>query len=103
MGKIISFNSSSSIKIIFAIYCTLLFSSCSSIFTARKVKEPMFKEYLAGNIAEAEKIACKYAESRTGTGDELMWRLEEAKIKFDQGKYREALSIFEIAEKIVMD
>jgi len=63
----------------------------------------MFKEYLAGNIAEAEKIACKYAESRTGTGDELMWRLEEAKIKFDQGKYREALSIFEIAEKIVMD
>ena len=103
MKKIISLNFLAYAKIICAFYSIFFLSSCSSILTARKVKEPIITEYLSGNIVNAEKIACDYSESRTGTGDELMWRLEEAKIKFDQGKYKEALSTFEIAEKIVMD
>lgn len=80
-----------------------LFCSCSSVFTARKVKEPMITAYLSGNMDEAQRIADDFSSSREGTGDELMWRLEEAKIKFDAGRFSEALKAFEKAEKLVND
>jgi hypothetical protein len=63
----------------------------------------MMKAYLAGNMPEACKIVDEYAASREGTGDELMWRLEQGKIKFDAGFYDESLKAFERAEQIIED
>ncbi len=81
----------------------LFLCSCSSIFTSRSIKEPMMNAYLAGNMQEAERIADEYASSREGSGDELMWRLEQGKIKFDMGRFKESLESFEKAEKLVLD
>jgi hypothetical protein len=63
----------------------------------------MMNVYLAGNMPEAEKIVDEYISSREGSGDELMWRLEEGKIKFDSGRFKESLQAFEAAEKLIFD
>ncbi len=94
-------NSRCRLKYFGLLLAPVLLCSCSSIFTSRSIKEPMMTAYLAGNMQEAERIADDYAASREGSGDELMWRLEQAKIRFDIGKYKESLQAFEMAEKAV--
>ncbi len=59
--------------------------------------------YTSGDMEEAVKLADKKAENRAGTGDELMWRLEQAKIKFDAGDYKGSLSIFEKCEQLIKE
>lgn len=61
------------------------------------------KAYVAGDFENAVKIVDGKAEDRAGTGDELMWRLEQGKIKFDIGDYKGSLAAFEKCEAIIKD
>ncbi|HCE45748.1 MAG TPA: hypothetical protein DET40_19570 [Lentisphaeria bacterium] len=59
--------------------------------------------YTSGNMEEAVRISDKMAEKRADTGDELMWRLEQGKIKFDSGDYKGSLVAFERCEAIIKE
>jgi hypothetical protein len=61
------------------------------------------KVYAAGDYENAVKIVNKKAEARAGTGDELMWRLEQGKIRFDAGDYKGSLEAFEKCEALIRD
>lgn len=61
------------------------------------------KAYVSGDYDNAIKLVDGKAEDRTGTGDELMWRLEQGKIKFDIGDYKGSLAAFEKCEAIIKD
>lgn len=59
--------------------------------------------YMAGNLDEATKLIDSKAEKHEGTGDELMWRLEQGKIKFDTGDYKGSLAAFEKCETLIKE
>ncbi len=82
---------------------TLIFTGCSSIFDARKQKKDIMSNYIAGNYQEAIKLTDEKLKNREGSGDELMWRLEEGTLKFDESNYGGSLSDFEKAELIATD
>lgn len=93
-------------KCIFALsflFSMVIFSGCSSIFDARKQKETIMSNYIAGNYPEAIKLTDEKVKNREGSGDELMWRLEEGTLKFDESNYDGSLSAFDKAELIVTD
>lgn len=80
-----------------------LLCGCSSIVDGHTQKAPMMAQYLTGNPKEAEKEFTERAADRTGTGDELMWRLDEANVKFENGDYPGSLKAFERSEALVKD
>lgn len=59
--------------------------------------------YSAGDYLKAIPIVEEWVECRTGTGDELMWLLEEGTIKFAAGDYSGSLLALEKAENIVKE
>jgi len=59
--------------------------------------------YLTGNPQAAEKMAAEGVENRVGTGDELMWRLEDGNLKFENGNYADSLKTFEASEAIIKE
>ncbi len=81
----------------------VLATGCSSIFTARSQKEGLMAAYTSGNLEESVKIVDEMSEKRSGTGDELMWRLEQGKIKFDAGDYKGSLTAFEKCEALIKE
>ena len=81
----------------------VLTTGCSSIFTARSQKEELMKVYVSGDYEKAVTLVNKKTEAREGTGDELMWRLEQGKIKFDTGDYKGSLEAFERCEALIKD
>ncbi len=85
------------------LFSVMIFSGCSSIFDARKQKETIVANYIAGNYPEAIKLTDEKLKNREGGGDELMWRLEEGTLKFDESDYNGSLSAFEKAELIATD
>ncbi len=90
------------IKFLF-LFSVVLTTGCSSIFTTRSQKEELMKAYVSGDYENALKIVNKKSEARAGTGDELMWRLEQGKIKFDAGDYKGSLEAFERCEALIKD
>jgi len=86
-----------------AIALIVFLSGCSTIFDARSQKEKIIASYKAGNFAESAAPAEKKADAREGTGDELMWRLEEGSAFFSAGDYVKSIKAFEKAEKIILD
>ncbi len=83
--------------------CVVLLCGCSSIFNAHSRKEPMMAFYSAGDYSSSVNMVDEWSESHEGTGDELMWRLEQGTIKFHAGDYKGSLEAFERAESIVED
>lgn len=81
----------------------VLANGCSSVYNARSQKEELMKAYVSGDYEQALTIVDKKAEDRMGTGDELMWRLEQGKIKFDAGDYKGSLGAFERCEVLIKD
>ncbi|MCX6983351.1 MAG: hypothetical protein NT118_01180, partial [Lentisphaerae bacterium] len=83
---------------------SLVFATgCSSVFTARSQKEDLMKVYASGDYEKAVLLVNKKADDRAGTGDELMWRLEQGKIKFDAGDYKGSLMAFEKCETLIKE
>jgi hypothetical protein len=84
-------------------FSLILTTGCSSIYTARSQKEGLMKLYVAGDFEKAIAIVNEKTEARAGTGDELMWRLEQGKIKFDNGDYKGSLEAFERCEVLIKE
>ncbi len=81
----------------------VLTTGCSSVFTSRSQKEELMTAYTSGNLEESVKLVDLMSDKRAGTGDELMWRLEQGKIKFDIGDYKGSLEAFEKCEALIKD
>lgn len=78
-------------------------SSCSSIRDARSQKAPYMKLYYSGEIKDAAKELTVKANSRSGTGDELMWRLDEGTADFTASEFNKSVKVFEKCENILKD
>ncbi|MFA6569394.1 MAG: hypothetical protein WCS96_14375, partial [Victivallales bacterium] len=87
----------------FIVLSLVLATGCSSVFTTRSQKEELMKVYVSGDYEKAVTLVNEKAEARADTGDELMWRLEQGKIKFDAGDYRGSLEAFERCEALIKD
>ncbi|HJO93258.1 MAG TPA: hypothetical protein QF753_07655 [Victivallales bacterium] len=88
---------------IILIISLLFITSCSSIITSRKQKEPLVQSYKTGNKEKTAELLKEYLESRKGTGDELMWWLEEGSLKFEMKDYKGSLFALNEAERIIDD
>lgn len=78
-------------------------TGCSSIIDSRKQKETTMKEFTSGNFKLAAQSLDSKADDREGTGDELMWRLEQGVLNFYAGNYQISLKAFDQAEKLIND
>lgn len=82
----------------------LLFcAGCSTVFDARSQKTSLMNLYAEGEFKEAAEVAAAKAKSRGGTGDALMWRLEEGSCDFAAAEYESSLKSFRRAEAIIKD
>ena len=78
-------------------------SGCSSIIDARKQKKPFMASYYSGNVKQAATDLTAKAEDREGTGDELMWCLDEGTADFSAGEYQKSIAAFKKCEKLIED
>ena len=81
----------------------LLTSGCSSIIDARKQKRPFMTSYYSGNVKLAATDLTVRGADREGTGDELMWRLDEGTADFTAGEYKKSIKAFKRCEAIIQD
>ena len=80
-----------------------IISGCSTIMDARGQKEPFMSKYYSGNFKEAAEQLVAKSEARSGTGDELMWRLDEGSACFTAGLYEKSLEAFERSEQLIAE
>jgi uncharacterized protein len=76
-------------------------SGCSSIIDARKQKQPYMASYYSGNVKQAAADLTVKSEDRVGTGDELMWRLDEGTADFTASEYKKSIEAFKKCEKLI--
>ena len=80
---------------------SLLLAGCSSVTNSHLQKQPMMSEYLAGQDAKVNPLLAEKLKSTSGSGDELMWRLEAGSFLFNAGDYPKSITEFEKAEELV--
>ncbi len=79
----------------------MLAGGCSTIENSREQKAELMHEYSTGEYNSAVSTVKDKASSSDGTGDELMWRLEEGTILFEAGDYKKSLDTFDRAQYII--
>lgn len=78
-------------------------AGCSTLISSRSQKDEAMKHYSAGEYNKAAEIIKEYADSREGTGDELMWHLEHGCVRFAMEDYPRSLEAFNKAEIVALD
>jgi hypothetical protein len=73
----------------------LLCAGCSTLVGSRYQKKEIMRHYAAGDYDKADEAVDEMVGYRTGTGDELMWHLENGSVSFAAGDYRESLESFD--------
>lgn len=81
----------------------LLAGGCSTVENNHRQKIPLMTAWTAGDSVTAQQIAEDKVKSRTGTGDELAWRLEAGTLAFTFGKYADAIAEFSASEQLISD
>jgi len=88
----------------------LLTAGCSTVENNHRQKVPLMTAYVAGDqttaLAEAKdklKPPSAFNTSRVGTGDELVWRVEEATLEFVFGRFADAVRDYGLAERVIAD
>ena len=81
----------------------LLAGGCSTIENSHRQKEPLLAAWMAADTAAAQSELASKVRSRTGTGDELVWRLEAGTWAFAFGRYADAVAEFAAAERVIAD
>ena len=79
----------------------LMAAGCSTIENSHRQKSRMMEAWMAGNAEAAQAAADEKVKSRTGTGDELVWRLEAGTLAFACGRYAEAVAEFTASERVI--
>lgn len=78
-------------------------AGCSSVVNSHLQKEEMIQHTLNGNdVGAAAEINAKL-KSTSGTGDELMWRLESGSHSFNKGDFKSSINQFQAAEKLIAE
>ena len=81
----------------------LLVGGCSTIENSHRQKEPLLAAWVAADEARAQSELDDKVKSRTGTGDELVWRLEAGTWAFTFGRYADAIAEFSASERVIAD
>jgi len=81
----------------------LFYSGCSTLISSRHQKKAAMKHFSGGEYKKSAKLIEEYAKSRAGTGDELMWYLEDGTVKFVIEDYPNSLKAFEKAEEVLQE
>ncbi len=81
----------------------LLAGGCSTIENNHRQKIPLIAAWTSGDSVAAQRIAGEMVDSRAGTGDELVWRLEAGTLSFTFGRYAEALEEFSASERVIAE
>ena len=91
--------------IIFSVMlAVVLFSSgCSTLVSSRYQKKAAMRHFSGGEYRKSAELIEEYAKAREGTGDELMWHLENGTVHFVIEDYSGSLKAFEKAEKVLDD
>ena len=77
------------------------YSGCSSLISSRYQKKAAMKHFSGGEYKKSAELIEEYVKAREGTGDELMWYLEDGTIKFIIENYPKSLKAFEKAELVL--
>ena len=81
-----------------------LFSTgCSTLVSSRYQKKEAMRHFSGGEYRKSAEIIDSYTKAREGTGDELMWYLEDGTVHFVIENYQKSLNAFEKAENILND
>ena len=100
MNKIIS----KQISLLFVLFSgLLLFSGCSTLISSRYQKKEAMRHFSGGEYRKSAEIIDSYTKARAGSGDELMWYLEDGTVHFIIEDYPGSLKAFEKAENILAD
>jgi hypothetical protein len=95
MNKIIIFS---------VLLAEILFSAgCSTLVSSRYQKEEAMRHFSGGEYRKSAEIIDSYTKVRKGTGDELMWYLEDGTVHFVIEDYPQSLKAFEKAEDVLND
>ncbi|MCP4102052.1 MAG: hypothetical protein GY750_11565 [Lentisphaerae bacterium] len=80
----------------------IIFSSgCSTVIDAHQQKSSTTNEFYDNKFDAAARSFGSKADSRSGTGDELMWLLEQGTAEFDAGHSKQSLKAFDRAVYLV--
>jgi len=82
---------------------TILSTGCSTIIDARKQKQSYIASYYAGNSNKTAEDLTQKTESRSGSDDELVWRLDQGTAQFTAGEYQQSVNTFQRCETIISD
>lgn len=81
----------------------LLFCGCSTVIDSHAQKAPTVAAWQAGNYPRTAELLESKVNSTRGSGDELMWQLENGLFQFCRGKFDDALRCFNAAERLMRD
>ncbi len=81
----------------------LFFTGCSTLISSRYQKKEAMRHFSGGEYRKSAEIIDSYTKAREGTGDELMWYLEDGTVHFVIEDYPGSLKAFEKAEDTLTD
>ena len=81
----------------------MLFTGCSTLVSSRYQKKEAMRHFSGGEYKKSAEIIDSYTKARAGTGDELMWYLEDGTVHFVIEDYPGSLKAFEKAEDVLTD
>jgi len=81
----------------------LFFTGCSTLVSSRYQKKEAMRHFSGGEYKKSAEIIDSYTKARAGTGDELMWFLEDGTVHFVIEDYPGSLKAFEKAEEVLTD
>ena len=87
----------------FSVMCLLLFCGCSTVIDSHTQKASVVATWLAGDYPRTAELLKRKVNSTRGSGDELMWQLENGLFQFCRGRFDDALRGFDEADRLMRD
>lgn len=82
---------------------SLLLSACSTVVDSHTQKTSLLASWQAGREAETERLLRNGLKHAEGSGDELMWLLENGIFEFNRGNLKESVRIFDRADRMMKE
>lgn len=88
---------------IFAAAVPCLFCGCSTVIDSHKQKAPVVAAWQAGDYKQTADLLEHKLKSAHGTGDELMWQLEDGLFRFSRGRFDDSIRAFNEASRLMRE
>ena len=82
---------------------SLLLSACSTVVDSHTQKTSLLASWQAGREAETERLLRNGLKHAEGSGDELMWLLENGIFEFNRGNLKESVRMFDRADRMMKE